>query len=204
MGDVTLSDLQREALVELVNISVGAAASVLSEMANCEIKLSVPQLDQLSRKEVSDLIEQAVNSDIISISIETEGFINGKSLLIFSEKSSLSLVRAILQEQVPLEMLSEMEEEALTEVGNVVLNACLATFSNQLNQQLITSVPCCLKGKASELIGYDNVQVLFIRVDFTHAYGEEQGFITLMFDVDSMQNIITMLDNYLQQFDGLE
>lgn len=194
-----LNEIQAEALVELVNVSVGAAASVLSEMAHCEIKLSAPTLDQLSRKSVSDLIQGAVEGDIVSIDIETEGFISGKSMLIFSERSSLSLVRAILQEQVPLEMLSEMEEEALSEVGNVVLNACLATFSNLLNQQLTTSIPCCVKGPAHELIGYDDVQVLFIRVDFSHAHGEEQGFITLMFDVDSMRNIVTMVDTYLQQ-----
>lgn len=201
MSTPQLTELQREAMVELVNVSVGAAAAVLSEMANCEIKLNVPQLDQMTRKEVSELIEATVEGDIVSINIETEGFINGKSMLIFSERSSLSLVHAILQEQVPLEMLSEMEEEALTEVGNVVLNACLATFSDQLNERLTTSIPCCVKGPACELIGYDDVQVLFIRVNFTHhAYGEEQGFITLMFDVASMQNIITMVDAYLEQF----
>lgn len=199
MNKLQLNELQLEALIELINISVGAAASVLSKMANCEIQLSVPLLDQRSRREVAELIESTVKSDIISINIDTEGYITGTSMLIFSEQSSLSLVRAILQDQVPLEMLSEMEEEALTEVGNVVLNACLATFSNLLNEPLTTSVPCCVKGPVSELIGLDETRVLFIRVDFTHQHGEEQGFITLMFDVHSMNNIVTMVDKYLQQ-----
>jgi len=56
-------------------------------------------------------------------------------MLLFSERDSLSLVKAILTEQIPLEMLSELEEEALTEVGNVVLSACLATFADLLNNK---------------------------------------------------------------------
>ncbi|HIJ23840.1 MAG TPA: hypothetical protein HPP65_01275 [Gammaproteobacteria bacterium] len=122
-------------------------------------------------------------------------------MLLFSERDSLSLVKAILTEQIPLEMLSELEEEALTEVGNVVLSACLATFADLLNNKMTTSIPYCLRGSPDELLdGVEaDAEVLFICVDFIHDQGEARGFISLMFNVDSVKNIVSAIDAYLEK-----
>ncbi len=204
MNHLNLTELQREALIELLNISVGTAAAVLSEMANTEIKLSVPMLDEMPRREVAELVQSTIEeNNIVTIAMQTEGFLRGKSMLIFSEQSSLALVRSILREHVPLQMLTELEEEALTEVGNVVLNACLATFSNLLQEKVVTSIPYCSSGSAQELIGDDDVIILFLRVDFTHQHGKEQGFITLILDVESIQTIPASLDQYIESISSI-
>ncbi len=203
MSQLNLTALQRDALIELLNISVGSAAAVLSEMADTEIRLSVPMLDEMTRSEVSSLIQGTVESDIVVIMMQTEGFLRGNSMLIFSEQSSLSLVRSILREHVPLQMLTGLEEEALNEVGNIVLNACLATFSNLLNEKITTSIPYCDTGTAQELIGDDDRMILFLRVDFSHQHGEDQGFITLILDMESIQTIPASLDAYLHKVSAL-
>ncbi len=38
----SLTDLQRDAISELLNIGMGRAANALSQMANAEVQLSVP------------------------------------------------------------------------------------------------------------------------------------------------------------------
>ena len=61
-----------------------------------------------------------------------EGDITGRALLIFPETKSLELVRAITGGDLPLEDIIELEQEALAETGNILLNSCLATIANML------------------------------------------------------------------------
>ncbi|HIJ23839.1 MAG TPA: hypothetical protein HPP65_01280 [Gammaproteobacteria bacterium] len=73
MSELGLNALQHETLIELLNISVGAAANVLSQMAHSEIKLTVPKLFQISRKEVYSLVQETTEDKIVSINMEVEG-----------------------------------------------------------------------------------------------------------------------------------
>ncbi len=201
MSALGFNDLQHEVLIELLNISAGAAADVLSQMANSEIRLTIPKLFQIPRREAYTLVQEGGEEGIVSINMEIGGFFSGEGILLFSQQSSLSLVKVILSEQVPLEMLHELEEEALTEVGNVVLGACLATFADLLGEKMVCSVPFCLQGTPNELLTSEqaDVEVLFICVDFAHEQGQARGFVSLMFDVASVRNISMAIDNYLKK-----
>ena len=56
----------------------------------------------------------------------------GAALLIFPEKNSLELVRAVAGDHLSFEDILELEQEALAEIGNVILNGCMATIANLL------------------------------------------------------------------------
>ena len=59
-----------------------------------------------------------------------EGPFSGRALLIFPEAQSLELVRSIVGAEHSLEDVIDLEQEALAETGNIILNACLATIAN--------------------------------------------------------------------------
>ena len=52
----------------------------------------------------------------------------GKALLIFPEQNGLDLVRLILRNSPPLSEMTEMEQEAFSEVGNIILNSCVGSI----------------------------------------------------------------------------
>ena len=64
-----------------------------------------------------------------------EGEITGRALLIFPDTKSLELVRAVIGGELPLEEIIELEQEALAEIGNIILNGCLATIANHAAAQ---------------------------------------------------------------------
>ncbi len=201
MSDFELNEFHSEALKELLNIGVGTAADVLSQMARNEIRLNVPKMYQIPQSEVYQKVLDGADENVVSVIMRTEGFFSGESMLLFAEHSSLSLVKAILSEQVPLEMLHELEEEALAEVGNVVLSACLATFADLLGKKVVTSIPFCSRGSIDELLAGEEADhdVLFICVDFSYEEGRSRGYISLMFTVSSMEDIVDALDMYLKK-----
>jgi len=64
-----------------------------------------------------------------SVSQEMRGGFDGRSMLIFHEKNSMEVVRQLMGNNLPDEMIIEMQEEALNEIGNIVLNACIGTIA---------------------------------------------------------------------------
>ncbi len=52
-----------------------------------------------------------------------QGAVEGNIALLFAKDSSFNLVGELVGDEVPLEDLPDIEQEAIAEVGNIVLNA---------------------------------------------------------------------------------
>ncbi|NJO17669.1 MAG: hypothetical protein HC877_18615 [Thioploca sp.] len=132
MGDnIQLTELQQDAIVELLNIGMGVAARSLSEMVNEEISLSIPNLEMLSRQSAATHLNGESPITIAAVKQCFKGAVWGEALLLFPQDKSLELVQ-LLMKGVPHEMLNELAQDALVEIGNIILHACLASLANLL------------------------------------------------------------------------
>lgn len=136
-----LDDFFIDAVTEVLNIGMGSAAASLSEMVNEEIKLSTPGVEFVSRLEATALLSTKAKTDMVSGVYQSfDGAFAGDALLLFPEQQSLELVRAVLQEDdITLEELTDMEQEAMIEIGNVILNACLCSIADMFSQEYSVS-----------------------------------------------------------------
>ena len=100
----------------------------------------------ISRKAAAALIRERETDQLVAVRQGFEGAFSGQALLIFPESNSLELVRAVTGDELSPEDLQEMEQEALSETGNIVLNGCLATMANMLQKPLTMSLPQVLRG----------------------------------------------------------
>ena len=80
-----------------------------------------------------------------------EGPFSGRALLIFPAAQSLELVRSIVGDEHSLEDVIDLEQEALAETGNIILNACLATIANVLRRTMRMSLPSVIRGDGETL-----------------------------------------------------
>ncbi|MFT2612665.1 hypothetical protein ACMWPE_25085, partial [Escherichia coli] len=53
----------------------------------------------------------------------------------------LSIVRDMMGSQMSLDELAEFEREAMCELGNIILNACLSAMADMLEITLNSSLP---------------------------------------------------------------
>jgi len=113
----TLGELELDALTELVNIGVSRAASSLGSMVKEQVLLSVPSVMIVSRSDAASRVGEARENLLVAVRQAFYGDISGRALLIFPEKNSLELVRAVVGDQLSLEDILELEHEALTEIG---------------------------------------------------------------------------------------
>jgi chemotaxis protein CheC len=198
-----MTEFQQDAISELLNIGMGAAAASLSQMVNEPVNLSIPSVEFLPQKLAAERIKQLVGNKLTAVRESFSGTFWGDALLIFPEQQSLALVRALLKDEaLPLEILSEMEQEALTEVGNIILNACLGSLANVFQQNLEYELPIFTQGTCEEVLksasatssGKDGV--LLLQMDFSLQATNVNGFLTLLMDVDSMDVLSKEVDNY--------
>ena len=148
---VILTEMELDALTELVNLGVSNAAHSLRELVREEILLSVPKVTVVSREEAIKNLGERDAKRLVAVHQDFEGDIAGRALLIFPETKSLELVRAIVGSDLSLDEIIELEQEALAETGNIILNGCLATMANQLQRTLRISLPEILHGASDEL-----------------------------------------------------
>jgi chemotaxis protein CheC len=182
---------------------MGRASASLSEMVGEEVLLSVPKVELLSHLKAEESIKSSIGEQVTTIRESFKGAFWGDALLIFPENQSLALVKALLKgEDLPIEILSEMEQEALTEVGNIILNACLGSLSNIFKQDLEFSLPQYSHGHCNDVIQQkkstdkETEGVLMLQMNFILQTTKVNGYLTLLMDVDSMQALSKELEVY--------
>jgi chemotaxis protein CheC len=201
-GSLILNDLQLDALSELVNIGVGHAAMGLSEMVNEQVHLSVPRLSLLERAEAIELLANRESNKLVAVHQVFDGDLVGRALLIFPESKSLELVRAVTGGKLPLEDIIELEQEALAETGNIVLNGCLATIANLLDRNLKMSLPEVPHGNGDDFFNLapsprSGEMVMFLYIDFALRRSDIRGYIAMLMDMPSMAALQTLLNGFI-------
>lgn len=207
-SSVLIDDLERDALTELVNIGVSRAASSLRGMVGRQVLLSVPSVEVVSRAAATALIRERETGPLVAVRQAFNGAFNGQALLIFPEQNSLELVRSVTGGHMPAEEVLEMENEALAETGNVVLNSCLATMANMLRRPLEMSLPEVVRGESArffELGGErsDGV-VLFLYINFAISDRDIRGYIALLMDLPSLSALRELIGEFIARVTGDE
>jgi chemotaxis protein CheC len=141
-----LSELEMDALTEVVNIGVSRAANSLRDLVGEQVFLTVPSLAILTRAEAAALVSLRGGDQLVAVRQAFQGEFAGSALLIFPETNSLELVRAVTKGEMTLEDIIELEQEALAEIGNIILNGCMATIANLLQRNLKMSLPEIIRG----------------------------------------------------------
>jgi chemotaxis protein CheC len=201
-----LSDLEHDALTELVNLGVSRAASNLSEMVGEQVHLSVPNVSMMGRAQAIEILNKSGSSRLVAVHQVFDGDVSGRALVIFPEAKSLELVRAVTSAELSLEDIIELEHEALAETGNIILNSCLATIANELERTLTISLPDILRGDGQLLFNLPPPQagdvVMFIYINFAVHQRDIQGYIAMLMDVTSLTALKGLLARYIERITG--
>ena len=138
---ITLTPVQQDALVELLNIGFGRAAASLSQLTGHRVLLDVPTVSLQAIEDVGDALERVVQGHVASVHQIFAGPVGGDALLILDE-SGASMLKELLTNEPALPLsIDASAREVITEVGNILLNACLGTFGNLLKVRVSFSVP---------------------------------------------------------------
>lgn len=201
-GVISLTELERDALTELLNIGVSRAAASLRKMVGEQVLLSVPAVEVVDHRAAAALISERESDQLVVVQQGFSGAFSGRALLIFPQSSSLELVRAVAGDDILPDDAVEMEKETLTETGNVILNGCMGTMANMLHRPLTMSLPELARGDSTgvfQLHGQssDDGLVLFLYINFSIRSRNIRGYIAMLLDMPSFSALRLLIGEFI-------
>lgn len=137
-----LSSLQLDALREVGNIGAGHAATALSGLLNRPVDMAVPEARLVPIFDLAELYG-AAESLICAVLIRAEGDFSCNLVFMMEEDKSQELADLLVGSFCcdDEEMLYQLRDSALSEVGNIVLGAFVNSLSGFTGFSLPVSVP---------------------------------------------------------------
>jgi chemotaxis protein CheC len=110
----------------------------------------------------------------------------------------------VVGREVPLEDIGSLEDEALAETGNIILNSWIATIANLLKQSLKMSLPVVIRGDGSHMLRSEQSQtlVLFLHIKFEISTKSIQGFLALLMDISSIDELRNLIADFVGDVTG--
>jgi chemotaxis protein CheC len=195
-----LTDLELDALTELINIGVGRAAANLAMMCGDAVTLSVPAVSTVTPEQAAEMVGGARIGKMVAVEQDYAGDVYGRALLIFPESNSLELVKAVSGDAVAVEDIAALAPEALLETGNVVLQACLGTIANMLHRNLNIGTPKLIEGRAREMFPrVSKDAVLFVYINFSLRGRRIRGYIALLMELAAMTALKRLVAEFVER-----
>jgi chemotaxis protein CheC len=192
MVDLSLDEDQRDALQELLNISMGQAANSLAQLIETKIDISIPKITSVTPTQLYSLLFETNNSFYTRQSFL--GDVHGEVMSVLS-RSGLNEVAALMEYDEPLS--KEDIQEIILELCNILAGACLAGLSEQLELTTNLNMPTLFspdKGNFDELQWQHS---LVMEVQFIVAISSFSMRVVFCLDDASLSRIKATLDDLL-------
>jgi len=197
---VELTPVQHDALIELLNIGFGRAAASLSELTGHRVLLEVPHVSIHPIQELKEALRAFVDDQVATVHQIFSGPVGGDALLVLDFKAA-GMLKELLTNEPPLPLpIDASGREVLTEVGNILLNACLGTFGNILQVQVSFSVPhlnldTLNAVMQSLLVNREGLRyALVVHAGFRLRDAEVRGYLVIVLSVASLDRLIRAVE----------
>jgi len=197
---VNLPPKYTEALSELINVAYGRAAKSLSELTKQRILLEVPRLEVHFLSEMKTVLQRLYSEEVWSVHQSFAGGMSGHAVLLVDEKSARALAAQMLGRDPSAPHEAEVVQEALTEAGNIVLQAALGICGELLHIQVAFSVPglrveTLSKMLASIVVSQNELQyALLVRTRFQVLSKDIVGNMVVVLGMTSFTRLIVAID----------
>jgi chemotaxis protein CheC len=159
MDVLTLTETQRDALQEIANIGASHAATALSQMVGQPIRIGIPSVDVIPLEKTIDCVRD--HEVVAGVLLQITDTLSISTLLLISQESALSLSHLLLGEsqETDQQALSEMEQSALMEVGNVMMSSFFDSLSELLGLSIIPGPPSLAYDMPAAVMDYVLIQL---------------------------------------------
>ncbi|MDD1699559.1 MAG: chemotaxis protein CheC [Methanoregula sp.] len=199
-----LSTVQADALQELGNIGAAHAATSLSVMLGSTIEMSVPAINMIDLSQLGTIMGEE-SAAMVVFEIQGEIAHGGYILFYITQESAVRLTNTILGMKEINRPLSEMDQSALLEVGNIMVSAFLDATAELLGIVILPSPPAltidmahaAMQSLIAQMQEETNEVLLFATELVCKEYKIDSDII-LMPERSTLLRIIELLENMMK------
>jgi chemotaxis protein CheC len=144
--DLSMTDLERDIIREILNIGLARAADSFAVIAQERVLLEVPNIDLLMSDDIMRKVRE-YQSKHVAIQSDIRGDFNGTTLMFFSGQHIQRLSRVCLRMQIPDSLeVNELQESLLLEISNIITGALVTQLANILKANIYGAPPTAPRG----------------------------------------------------------
>jgi chemotaxis protein CheC len=132
---------QKDFLTEILNVGLGRAGNALSQMCHAHVSLAVPNLSLCDPAELPSRLDIFGQDEVLSVSQQFSGILSGDVILLLSTFSGQVITYRLFQGTREKDSLGSEIEPAVTELGNIVINHFIGSWSKMLCDRFRFGVP---------------------------------------------------------------
>jgi chemotaxis protein CheC len=199
---IKLTDNQADALAELVNIAFGLTAAKLSEITGHRIHLKMPTITIHPIEDLAGQLRLSVSGEVATVHQIFSGPVSGDAILFLNHKDALQLSNLLVSQYLRSDRFDVSTTEILTEIGNMLLSACLGMFGNLLQVHVRFSLPRLRLDSIEHLlrsISIDGDELRYAVVMTASFDIHEQGIaagIAIVLGVSSLERLIHSIERW--------
>lgn len=202
MSLTPLTEDQRDALQEVLNIAMGQAGDSLARILDAFVELSVPRIRVVDVSHVADTVREMVG-DRHEITAVRQSFfddLRGEALVIFGANGCKDLADLMGYAE---ELDQQSERELLLDVANVLVGAILNGITETLGTELSYSAPSIMAEKAQveSLINLDQLSwshALLLEVNYSLENRDFKSHLLLLMAEEAIDALRRAIDQFME------
>ena len=203
-----LTEHRRDVLVNVFEGALKKASLLLNDNIGFDgrVSLEAPMAELVTPKDLARLYDVKLTRGILSgAEMNFSGPICGRALLICKSSDSDLLVRLMFQAspaELPQDLVAESKTDALCELGNVLLNACMVQFATLFGSDIRTQTPKPVLGHCGNIIHGGRSEAInrrMLYVPVILAKGNNELRIGFVLDTISVHALMICLDSFVDK-----
>ncbi|MDG5814559.1 chemotaxis protein CheX [Chitinispirillales bacterium ANBcel5] len=180
-------------LRELMNMGVGKAANSLNQLFGTHIEFTIPWINFYGGQGILSKWKECEELNT-AVEMKFNGDLTGTALLCFKRDDVKKIFNGILSGVAP-EDLEITQDSALSEVGNIVINAVTGSISNIAEAQIEYQIPQIVKNFENKQFLSNQTEVICLGANFQFQEQKVNSLIMLSFEEYSLGTMIGELVN---------
>ncbi len=190
-----ITDKQTDVFKELINIGAGKSASLLSELINAPIKLSIPNIWVEKVSVLKDKFVENIPENFSSVKLNFEGSFLGLAQVVFPFESASTLISVVTGDES--EDIDDLRAGTLKEISNILLNGVMGSIGNIMKEKFDYAIPIYQGDTIGNLIFEKNNNDKLMLYGETHFEVDQhniEGNFYVMFELTSFEKLKSSLD----------
>jgi chemotaxis protein CheC len=203
---IELTPLQRDALIEICNIGMSKSAKQLSSLLNTRIAITIPEINLFDINKIYSDNLFPPDKTLSYVYQIISGDLSGRAILIFQRNHTTLLTQSVIGESPKLseKEVRACEQEAMLEIGNIIISSCMSAIVNMLLCKVQLSIPKyyednmdhLVKSQLSE-IDNSSADIILLETRLETSGQDISGKLMLMLTIESINYLFLKLAELL-------
>lgn len=195
--DMSVADLQKDALKEIGNIGAGHAATALSQLLNAKISLVEPRIDVVKFRDLAERVKHH-NRSVAALHMYVRGEAPGQILVIFDREQAMEFVARFIRRVIgDIKIYDSIADSTLKELSNIIAGSYLSAIVHLTSTRLEPSVPTLSFGSIqatfhSLMSTLPDQDVFLVESVFRDKEGSVGGEFILIPDAGSLEPLLAV------------